>query len=138
MEIKESSKIEFRETKHQVSRTFCPINGDPIAIKAIRSGWNYGHPTYHVITEWGDMENSDYQFLSHKELEEKLGMNIDTEERSSPGTETQMSLISDLLKESDSHNLSPEVITWALHFMQENPGLEPYEAFALGYHEWVK
>lgn len=38
---------------------------EPFAVKIIQSGWR---DTYHVIREWGDTGNSDYEMMSIKEL----------------------------------------------------------------------
>lgn len=148
MKVKETSKcgskdytIEFKEYKGGKSRNFSATNGDPIAIKVVPTGWDYGYPTYHVITEWGEYEDTQYQFLSESELEEKLGISLKeepTETMQTPGLVEQMNLICDLLNKSKEHGLESEVITWALKFMQENPELQPYEAFAMGFSEWVK
>jgi hypothetical protein len=148
MKVKETSNdgfkeyvIKFKETKKPSgSRTFYATNGDPISVRVIKSGWDYGYPTYHVITEWGDYEDSQYQFLSESQLEEKLGISLSEEPDSlqTPALVEQMDLISDLLSKSKEHGLETEVITWALKFMQENPEIQPYEAFAMGFGEWVK
>lgn len=55
-----------------------------------------------------------------------------------PGIGDQMNLIAELLEEARKHGLEVEVITWALQAMQEYPEHQPYEAFAIGYHEWIK
>lgn len=55
-----------------------------------------------------------------------------------PGIVGQVGLIRELLEEAGKYNLQAEVVTWALKAMQEDPTLEPYEAFGYGYHEWVK
>lgn len=50
----------------------------------------------------------------------------------------QMELIREVLEKATEHGLQVEVVTWALKAMQEDPELQPYEAIALGYQEWVK
>ena len=55
-----------------------------------------------------------------------------------PGLGDQMELIREVLEKAREFNLEPEVVTWALKAMQEDPELEPYEAFSVGYQEWVK
>ena len=55
-----------------------------------------------------------------------------------PGITDQMDLMKDLYEGAKSHGLEIEVICWALKYMQEDPSLEPYEAFSMGYQEWIK
>jgi predicted translin family RNA/ssDNA-binding protein len=55
-----------------------------------------------------------------------------------PGLGDQMELIREVLEKAREFNLEPEVVTWALKAMQEDPELEPYEAIVDGYKEWVK
>ena len=59
-------------------------------------------------------------------------------ESSHPSIVGQVGLIGELLEKATEHNLQAEVVTWALKAMQEDPTLEPYEAFGYGYQEWVK
>jgi hypothetical protein len=55
-----------------------------------------------------------------------------------PNIVGQVGLIGELLEKAREHNLDSEVVTWALKAMQEDPTLEPYEAFGCGYGEWIK
>lgn len=55
-----------------------------------------------------------------------------------PNIVGQVGLIGGLLEKATEHNLQTEVVTWALIAMQQDPTLEPYEAFGIGYQEWVK
>lgn len=55
-----------------------------------------------------------------------------------PSIVGQAILIGGLLEKAREYNLEAEVVTWALKAMQEDPTLEPYEAFGRGYEEWVK
>jgi len=50
---------------------------DPIVVYLIKSGWNHGYPTYHVITEYGDMEQSDYEFMSLDRVCNRFGITPD-------------------------------------------------------------
>lgn len=59
-------------------------------------------------------------------------------EASHPSIVGQVGLIGELLEKAMEYNLQAEVVTWALKAMQEDPSLEPYEAFGYGYQEWVK
>lgn len=49
-------------------------NEEPIAVYYFESGWNYGYPTYHVIIEYGDFEQTDNLFLSQNEFIAKFGI----------------------------------------------------------------
>ena len=39
-----------------------PTTEDPISIKIVEAGWYDGGPTFHIITEYGDFYQSDYDF----------------------------------------------------------------------------
>ena len=54
-----------------------PTDETPIQVFLVKSGWNHGYPTYHVITEYGDYEQSDYKFMSAQEAAEYLGVPLD-------------------------------------------------------------
>lgn len=67
--------------------------------------------------------------------------NINLQEQESsnifhPNTVIQMEFIEQLLGEAGG--LGVEIITSALIAMQSDPTLEPYEAFAEGFAEWIK
>lgn len=47
---------------------------EPFAVYYFESGWNYGYPTYHVIIEWGDVEQTDNLFLSRQQFIDKFGV----------------------------------------------------------------
>ena len=47
---------------------------EPIAVYYFESGWNYGYPTYHVIIEYGDFEQTDNLFLSQEQFIAKFGV----------------------------------------------------------------
>ena len=47
---------------------------EPIAVYYFETGWNYGYPTYHVIIEYGDFEQTEYFFLSLEEFIQKFGV----------------------------------------------------------------
>lgn len=63
---------------------------------------------------------------------------VDDHEPFTPSLGDQMDLIKEILDKATEHDLEVEVVTWALKAMQEDPELQPYEAIALGYQEWVK
>ena len=63
---------------------------------------------------------------------------IDDQQPHVPSIVSQVGLIGGLLEKATEYNLQAEVVTWALKAMQEDPELQPYEAMASGYQEWVK
>jgi len=54
------------------------INGEPIGIHIIKSGWR-NPDLYHVIIEHGDTEQQDYLILSKEHLLEQLGISLGDE-----------------------------------------------------------
>ena len=50
--------------------TFIDKSGEePLAIKIVKSGWrDQGEDMYHVLTEWGDFEETSYSHLSLSQL----------------------------------------------------------------------
>jgi len=62
-----------------------PENEEPIAVYYFETGWNYGYPTYHVIIEYGDFEQTDNLFMSRQEFIEKFGIDpVDEADQSAP------------------------------------------------------
>lgn len=63
-----------------------------------------------------------------------------TQKRRRPVEEIHRSLdvVEHILRESDDFGVTPEVVTWALKYMKENPNLDISDAIILGYEEWVK
>lgn len=47
---------------------------EAIAVYYFESGWSYPNPTYQVIVEFGDMEQSDYFFLTARQFLDKFGV----------------------------------------------------------------
>jgi hypothetical protein len=81
--IKIDSKGQKSQTEHRINWTptvsgrqlkFLGAGEEPIAVYYFQSGWNYGYPTYRVIMEFGDFEESDYLFLSEQEFVENFGV----------------------------------------------------------------
>jgi len=66
--------IVFERGKGIIANSLSPTIDEPLAVYYFRSGWQYGHPTYHVITEYGDMEQTDYQHMSEEELCKRFGI----------------------------------------------------------------
>jgi hypothetical protein len=55
--------IPFRKGISQISRTLVPENSDePISVHIIESGWKDNGPMYHILVEYGDYMQTDYQF----------------------------------------------------------------------------
>ena len=52
----------------KIAKSLSPEIDEPVAVYYFPGGWNYGHPTFHVIIEYGDMEQSDYKFMSLEEM----------------------------------------------------------------------
>lgn len=70
--------IPFKRGVSHTAKTFCPVADDePINVFYVRSGWEYGYPTFHVIVEYGDFEQTDYRFMSAAQLAEWLGVGIE-------------------------------------------------------------
>jgi len=57
-----------------------------------------------------------------------------------PGSEDQINLIGQLIDDKflAVYGLHAEVVYAALVAMQQDPSLEPYEAFGIGVEEWIK
>jgi hypothetical protein len=68
--------LEFIEGPGEIARTLHHVQDEPISIKMIESGWNYGYPTYHVIIEYGDMEQTDYHFMSADDIKKSFGVDM--------------------------------------------------------------
>ena len=72
--------IPMKKTDSRVGlKLLTPGNDEPIAVYYFETGWNYGYPTYHVIIEYGDYDETDYLFLSLDQFIKKFG--IDPAER---------------------------------------------------------
>jgi len=69
-------QLEFTENRPQLVRSFSPTVEEPIHIRILESGWNYGYPTYHVIIEYGDMESTDYRFMTGPEILKSFNIDV--------------------------------------------------------------
>lgn len=67
-------QLEFKVCRGKNIITLSPTNDEPISVKLVPGGWNHGYPTYHVITEYGDMEQSEYAFRSLEEICERYNV----------------------------------------------------------------
>ena len=64
-------KIDFEKTLSNLCYTMVPIGDEPISMHIIEAGWYDNGPTFHIITEYGDIAESTYeygnmQFVTHK------------------------------------------------------------------------
>jgi hypothetical protein len=82
MELQETLKMtaSFSEGVGEKARSLYAENEEPIGVRFLKSGWNYGYPTYHVIIEYGDMEQTDYLFMSADQIKESFDFDITTEQ----------------------------------------------------------
>jgi len=55
-------QIPLEKGRSVVCHTLVPTTEEPIGIKIIEAGWYDGGPTFHIITEYGDFYQSDYDF----------------------------------------------------------------------------
>lgn len=73
--------LEFEEGQGERVRSIYPTNEEPISVRFLKGGWNYGYPTYHVIIEYGDFEQTDYRFMSADEIKKSFGFDITEESK---------------------------------------------------------
>lgn len=73
-ESDEYISLNFKHGFGKIANTLTPITEDPICVYYFPSGWKCGHPTFHVIIEYGDLEYSDYKFLSLNEMCKYFGV----------------------------------------------------------------
>lgn len=65
--------LELERGRGVIAKSLHPVTEDPISIYYFPGGWNYGYPTFHVIIEYGDTEQTDYKFLSLSEMSKMFG-----------------------------------------------------------------
>jgi hypothetical protein len=73
--------LEFQEGQGERIRSIYPTSEEPISVRFVKGGWEYGYPAYHVIIEYGDYEKTDYRFMSANEIKESFGFDIMTEDK---------------------------------------------------------
>jgi hypothetical protein len=71
-----STSIPFGRGKDKPAAVLVPITDEPIQVFLIKSGWTGGTPTYHVIIEYGDYEQSDYKFMNADEIAKYFGVDV--------------------------------------------------------------
>jgi hypothetical protein len=72
-EIKPIS-IPFKKTECRTKLNLLTFEDEPIAVYYFQTGWDYGYPTYHVIVEYGDIDQTDNLFLSQEQFIAKFGV----------------------------------------------------------------
>lgn len=58
----------FEPGRSKIAHSFTPLTDEPICVYYFESGWQFGYPTFHVIVEYGDMEDSSYDFMTLPEI----------------------------------------------------------------------
>ncbi len=71
-----STSIPFGRGKDKTVAVLVPITDEPIQVFLIKSGWTSGIPTYHVIIEYGDLEQTDYKFMTAPQIASHFGVDI--------------------------------------------------------------
>jgi hypothetical protein len=64
----------LKKSKSRTELKLLLAGDEPVAVYYFESGWNYGYPTYHVIIEYGDMDQTDNLFMSRQEFMDKFGV----------------------------------------------------------------
>ena len=64
------------EWRKESVRLVHPDNEEPVTVRFIKTGWIDTPKTYHVITEWGAYDESDYQRMTDWEIERKYGITL--------------------------------------------------------------
>lgn len=66
--------LDLPECKADIVRVYAPSD-EPLAFRIIKSGWSKPQ-RYHVLIEYGDYGQTDYDFLDAEQLKEKYGIDI--------------------------------------------------------------
>jgi len=65
--------IEMEKGNTQVTWSLTPKNEEPFCVKILTSGWyDHGQLMYHVLTEWGEYEETSYSHLNQEQLLERF------------------------------------------------------------------
>lgn len=70
--------LDLAECKADVVQVYSPSN-EPLAFRIIKSGWSKPQK-YHVLIEYGDREQTDYDFLDAEQIKEKYGIDLHASE----------------------------------------------------------
>jgi len=63
--------IPFQKGRSHAAFSLVPETGDPISVIIVRAGWTDGGPTFHILTEYGDMMQTDYDLCTLNQVYEK-------------------------------------------------------------------
>lgn len=66
--------LAFERGTGKIVKSLTPTIDEPICVYYFPGGWQYGYPTFHVLIEYGDMEDTDYHFLALSEMCERFGL----------------------------------------------------------------
>jgi hypothetical protein len=66
--------LDLERGRGVIAKSLTPVSEEPISVYYFPGGWNYGFPTFHVIIEYGDMEQTDYKFMSLSEMSKMFGV----------------------------------------------------------------
>ena len=72
----------FQRGKDTKIKTIHPVGEEPIQVFVIQSGWQGVEPEYHVITEYGDFEHTEYQYLTESQVLNQFGLSPEEFEQS--------------------------------------------------------
>jgi hypothetical protein len=64
-------QIPFQKGKSRVAFSLVPETDEPIAIFVLQAGWIDGGPTFHILTEYGDMMQTDVEYCTLSQAYEK-------------------------------------------------------------------
>lgn len=70
--------LKFERGTGKIAQSLAPTTDEPICVYYFQSGWGGACPTFHVIIEYGDIEQIDYKFLALDEICELLGVSEET------------------------------------------------------------
>jgi len=63
--------IPFQKGVSHIAFSLVPETDEPLAVFIIQAGWMDGGPTFHILTEYGDMMDTDYEFRTLSQVYER-------------------------------------------------------------------
>jgi hypothetical protein len=66
--------LSFERGTGKIAQSLVPVTDEPICVYYFPGGWEYGYPAFHVIIEYGDIDQVDYLFLSLDEMCKRFGV----------------------------------------------------------------
>ena len=63
--------IPFQKGVSHIAFSLVPETDEPLAVFIIQAGWMDGGPTFHILTEYGDMMDTDYDFRTLSQVYER-------------------------------------------------------------------